>query len=214
MALERRRRTDALPRENAKTRGARFLTGRRVLIAAVRRAVVLACVRGRQRRAQHGQVGPASRCGVRACPHTPPLSSGLAGGSSIRRQGHDESWMISLHRSMHPSQMLARGAVISFLTCCTLFPQKEHRSVSPRPFIAVHRRSSLHALPSSTQPREEGRSAPTPCAPPLSDGATSWTRGADDVGSAPRSAFALTVTPWRPSCWPGRTTAGPPVRAS
>src|SRR5690242_1666572 len=39
--------------------------------------------------------------------------------------------MISLHRSMHSSQMYTPGPAISFLTCFWLFPQKEHLSKSP-----------------------------------------------------------------------------------
>src|SRR6476661_1003806 len=39
--------------------------------------------------------------------------------------------MISLHRSMHSSQMYTPGPAISFLTCFWLFPQKEHFSRSP-----------------------------------------------------------------------------------
>src|ERR1041385_5713880 len=39
--------------------------------------------------------------------------------------------MISLHRSMHSSQMYTPGPAISFFTCFWLFPQKEHFSRSP-----------------------------------------------------------------------------------
>src|SRR6476659_6421744 len=39
--------------------------------------------------------------------------------------------MISLHRSMHSSQMYTPGPAMSFLTCFWLFPQKEHLSRSP-----------------------------------------------------------------------------------
>src|SRR5579859_7223276 len=39
--------------------------------------------------------------------------------------------MISLHRSMHSSQMYTPGPAMSFLTCFWLFPQKEHFSRSP-----------------------------------------------------------------------------------
>src|SRR5215469_2398186 len=34
--------------------------------------------------------------------------------------------MMSLHRSMHSSQMYTPGPAISFLTCFCDFPQKEH----------------------------------------------------------------------------------------
>src|SRR2546430_6666594 len=39
--------------------------------------------------------------------------------------------MISLHRSMHSSQMYTPGPAMSFFTCFWLFPQKEHFSRSP-----------------------------------------------------------------------------------
>src|SRR5947209_19431244 len=39
--------------------------------------------------------------------------------------------MISLHRSMHSSQMYTPGPAMSFLTCFWLFPQNEHFSRSP-----------------------------------------------------------------------------------
>src|SRR5258707_11922143 len=39
--------------------------------------------------------------------------------------------MISLHRSMHSSQMYTPGPAMSFLTCFCDFPQKEHFSRSP-----------------------------------------------------------------------------------
>src|SRR5215469_5970199 len=45
--------------------------------------------------------------------------------------------MISLHRSMHSSQMYTPGPAISFLTCFWLFPQKEHLSRSPSPMRAT-----------------------------------------------------------------------------
>src|SRR5947199_6252377 len=38
--------------------------------------------------------------------------------------------MISLHRSMHSSQMYTPGPAISFLTCRCDLPQKLHRSCS------------------------------------------------------------------------------------
>src|ERR1700677_3825127 len=40
------------------------------------------------------------------------------------------SSMISLHRSMHSSQMYTPGPAISFLTCLCDLPQKLHRSCS------------------------------------------------------------------------------------
>src|SRR5579875_2382312 len=43
----------------------------------------------------------------------------------------DSSSMISLHRSMHSSQMYTPGPAISFFTCFWLFPQNEHLSRSP-----------------------------------------------------------------------------------
>src|SRR3954454_1334058 len=39
--------------------------------------------------------------------------------------------MISLHRSMHSSQMYTPGPAMSFFTCFWLFPQNEHFSRSP-----------------------------------------------------------------------------------
>ncbi len=39
--------------------------------------------------------------------------------------------MISLHRSMHSSQMYTPGPAISFLTCFCDLPQNEHFSSSP-----------------------------------------------------------------------------------
>ena len=46
--------------------------------------------------------------------------------------------MISLHRSMHSSQMYTPGPAISFLTCFWLFPQNEHFSRSaPSPMRAT-----------------------------------------------------------------------------
>src|SRR5690348_5242912 len=39
--------------------------------------------------------------------------------------------MISLHRSMHSSQMYTPGPAMSFLTCFWLLPQNEHFSRSP-----------------------------------------------------------------------------------
>ena len=41
------------------------------------------------------------------------------------------SSMISLHRSMHSSQMYTPGPAMSFLTCFWLLPQKEHFRRSP-----------------------------------------------------------------------------------
>src|SRR5579859_6725254 len=39
--------------------------------------------------------------------------------------------MISLHRSMHSSQMYTPGPAMSFFTCFCDFPQNEHLSRSP-----------------------------------------------------------------------------------
>ncbi len=48
------------------------------------------------------------------------------------------SRMMSLHRSMHSSQMNTDGPAMSFLTSCWLFPQKEqYSSFSPlEPFFS------------------------------------------------------------------------------
>src|SRR5690606_11395329 len=49
------------------------------------------------------------------------------------------SSMISLHRSMHSSQMYTPGPAMSFLTCFWLFPQNEHLSRSaPSPRATLH----------------------------------------------------------------------------
>src|SRR5207247_1565808 len=45
--------------------------------------------------------------------------------------------MISLHRSMHSSQMYTPGPAMSFLTCFWLFPQNEHFSRSESPNFAI-----------------------------------------------------------------------------
>src|SRR5258705_7319534 len=50
--------------------------------------------------------------------------------------------MISLHRSMHSSQMYTPGPAISFFTCFWLFPQNEHFSRSPPSPNFATRRSS------------------------------------------------------------------------
>src|SRR5258708_19707060 len=67
------------------------------------------------------------------------ISRGL--GSSDHRcsaEPASSSSMISLHRSMHSSQMYTPGPAISFLTCFWLFPQKEHLSSPPPPTPPPH----------------------------------------------------------------------------
>ena len=52
----------------------------------------------------------------------------------------NSSSMISLHKSMHSSQMYTPGPAISFLTCFGLLPQNEHLSRSPlSPMRAMYR---------------------------------------------------------------------------
>src|SRR5678816_3232173 len=55
-------------------------------------------------------------------------------GSSSKRSSVvslSSSSMISLHRSMHSSQMYTPGPAMSFFTCFCDFPQKEHFTRSP-----------------------------------------------------------------------------------
>src|SRR5580693_969928 len=60
------------------------------------------------------------------------ISTGLGSSSSFTSSASaSSSSMISLHRSMHSSQMYTPGPAMSFLTCFWLFPQKEHFSRSP-----------------------------------------------------------------------------------
>src|SRR5207247_10229219 len=56
---------------------------------------------------------------------------GLGSSSSFSSAvSESSSSMISLHRSMHSSQMYTPGPAISFLTCRWDLPQKLHRSCS------------------------------------------------------------------------------------
>src|SRR4051812_6041761 len=60
------------------------------------------------------------------------ISVGFGSSSSLTSPASaSSSSMISLHRSMHSSQMYTPGPAMSFLTCFWLFPQKEHFSRSP-----------------------------------------------------------------------------------
>src|SRR3989440_5759650 len=60
------------------------------------------------------------------------MSNGLGSSSSLTSPASaSSSSMISLHRSMHSSQMYTPGPAMSFLTCFCDFPQKEHFSRSP-----------------------------------------------------------------------------------
>src|SRR5919202_1276805 len=60
------------------------------------------------------------------------ISLGLGSSSNLRSEDSESSSsMISLHRSMHSSQMYTPGPAMSFLTCFWLFPQNEHLSRSP-----------------------------------------------------------------------------------
>src|SRR6478735_10102088 len=67
--------------------------------------------------------------------------------------------MISLHRSMHSSQMYTPGPAMSFLTCFWLLPQKEHLSRSPpSPMRAIS------SGPYFLRLRATIETDPTPCA--------------------------------------------------
>src|ERR1700736_6591879 len=60
------------------------------------------------------------------------ISAGLGSSSSLTSSASaSSSSMISLHRSMHSSQMYTPGPAMSFLTCFWLLPQNEHFSRSP-----------------------------------------------------------------------------------
>src|SRR5436190_10069170 len=55
------------------------------------------------------------------------ISVGLGSSSSLTSPASaSSSSMMSLHRSMHSSQMYTPGPAISFLTCFCDFPQNEH----------------------------------------------------------------------------------------
>src|ERR1700761_6795806 len=55
------------------------------------------------------------------------ISAGLGSSSSLTSSASaSSSSMMSLHRSMHSSQMYTPGPAMSFLTCFCDFPQKEH----------------------------------------------------------------------------------------
>src|SRR6195952_2514739 len=60
------------------------------------------------------------------------MAVGLGRSSSLTSLvSASSSSMISLHRSMHSSQMYTPGPAISLRTCFWLLPQKEHFSKSP-----------------------------------------------------------------------------------
>src|SRR3954449_271119 len=60
------------------------------------------------------------------------ISLGLGSSSNLRSDDSESSSsMISLHRSMHSSQMYTPGPAMSLLTCFCDFPQNEHLSSSP-----------------------------------------------------------------------------------
>src|ERR1700712_6115235 len=60
------------------------------------------------------------------------MAVGLGRSSSLTSLvSASSSSMISLHRSMHSSQMYTPGPAISLRTCFWLLPQKEHFSRSP-----------------------------------------------------------------------------------
>src|SRR6059036_1658886 len=73
---------------------------------------------------------------------------GLGSSSSFSSAvSESSSSMISLHRSMHSSQMYTPGPAISFLTCFCDLPQKEHFSRSESPNFAMPPCSSAHVRP-------------------------------------------------------------------
>ena len=80
-----------------------------------------------------------------SCPTTyssrkPKISAGFGSSSSLSSAvSESSSSMISLHRSMHSSQMYTPGPAMSFFTCFWLFPQKEHFSRSDSPNFAIYR---------------------------------------------------------------------------
>src|SRR6266542_2383150 len=75
---------------------------------------------------------------------------GLGSSSSFSSAvSESSSSMISLHRSMHSSQMYTPGPAISFLTCFWDLPQNEHFSRSESPNFAMPPDSSAHSGPGS-----------------------------------------------------------------
>src|SRR6478609_3426154 len=67
------------------------------------------------------------------------IAIGLGSSSSLTSLvSASSSSMISLHRSMHSSQMYTPGPAMSFLTCFWDLPQNEHlRSSPPSPNLAT-----------------------------------------------------------------------------
>src|SRR6266540_180769 len=67
------------------------------------------------------------------------ISRGFGSSSSLSSEvSESSSSMISLHRSMHSSQMYTPGPAMSFLTCFCDLPQKEHFSRSESPNFAIY----------------------------------------------------------------------------
>src|SRR5689334_17877782 len=92
------------------------------------------------------------------------ISLGLGSSSHFSSElSESSSSMISLHKSMHSSQMYTPGPAMSFLTCFCDLPQKEHLSRSPPSPIRA-----TYDLPAFTS----GPSCParTLCQPPVAAG--------------------------------------------
>ena len=90
--------------------------------------------------------------------------------------------MISLHRSMHSSQMYTPGPAISFLTCFWLFPQNEHFSRSESPNFAIASSLSERTTGSSSTRSHRGYYAPLGLA-------------ADNSVAIPRREMISSITP-------------------
>src|SRR3954451_19118621 len=92
---------------------------------------------------------------------------GLGSSSHLRSElSESSSSMISLHRSMHSSQMYTPGPAMSFLTCFWLFPQKEHLSRSPpSPMRATRKPLPLTCPVCRPEPRADDGTPAGPSAP-------------------------------------------------
>src|SRR4051812_26414137 len=78
------------------------------------------------------------------------ISLGLGSSSHFSSElSESSSSMISLHRSMHSSQMYTPGPAMSFLTCFCDLPQKEHFS---RSLVSPTRATDAPSLGSSNVP--------------------------------------------------------------
>src|SRR3954471_16957776 len=76
------------------------------------------------------------------------ISFGFGSSSHLSSElSESSSSMISLHKSMHSSQMYTPGPAMSFLTCFCDLPQNEHFSRSPPSPIRA-----TYVLPASSGP--------------------------------------------------------------